>query len=155
MNFFESLLHNEILIVSVVSWALAQILKTLIHATINKGFNAERLVGAGGMPSSHSATVCALSTATALVYSVASFEFAMAAVFAIVTMYDAMGVRRETGRQGEVLNDLLEAFNRITHEKIGPEKALKELIGHTPLQVISGAILGVAMAFLLHNVVFH
>lgn len=154
MNFLETLLHNEILVIPVISWALAQLLKTLIHTLVNKGFTAERLVGGGGMPSAHSATVCALSTTTALVYSVGSFEFAVATVFAVVTMYDAMGVRRETGRQGEALNDLLEAFNKITHERVGPEKALKELIGHTPLQVLLGAALGVGMAFLLHHVVF-
>ena len=103
------------------------------------------------MPSSHSATVCALATAAFMRYGGASFEFAMATVFAIVTMYDAMGVRRETGRQGEVLNDIIEAFTKMGKD-LGPEKSLKELVGHTPLQVLVGAILGILISVLVCNI---
>ena len=84
-----------------VGWTVAQVLKTLIDCALNKSFNAERLVGSGGMPSSHSATVCALTTAAALEYGAGSFEFAVSFVLAMVVMYDAIGVRRETGKQGK------------------------------------------------------
>ena len=87
------------------------------------------------MPSSHSATVCALATATGIRYGGGSFEFALAAVFAIVVMYDAMGVRQETGKQGKVLNEMMEIFTQMG-KNIDAEKALKEFVGHTPLQVL-------------------
>ena len=146
MDIINELLGNRLLIIPIISWGTAQILKTGIHALVNKGFRAERLVGGGGMPSAHSATVCSLALTCAMEFGLGSFEFAMASVFGIVTMYDAMNVRLETGRQGEALNDLLEAFNKISKEKIGPDKALKELIGHTPLQVLVGGLLGIGIA---------
>ena len=150
MNQIELMLHNPMLVLPVISWFVAQVIKTAIHTFLNKEFVAERLVGGGGMPSSHSATVCALSTAAALRFGMGSFEFAMATVFSIVTMYDAMGVRRETGIQGKVINELVEAFTKMGND-VGPEKALKELVGHTPLQVLMGAILGVVLTILIYN----
>lgn len=154
MQFFVELINNELLIVPVCAWLLAQVLKTMIHALLNKNFSAERLVGGGGMPSAHSATVCSLATICAIKFGVSSFEFAMSIVFAIVTMYDAMNVRWETGKQGRVLNDLIEAFNEISKQNVGPDKALKELIGHSPLQVLVGAILGILMAYAVHFWIF-
>jgi len=150
MNYLQDLFTNKLLIVPVISWALAQIIKTIIHMVVNKDFVAERLIGGGGMPSAHSATVCSLCTITALNYGCGGFEFAISAIFAIVTMYDAMNVRWETGKQGAAINDLIEAFNRLNKEQIGPDKAFKELIGHSPLQVLAGAILGIAMAFICY-----
>ena len=114
---------------------------------IKNGFSKERLAGGGGMPSSHASTVCALATMTAFVRGLASFEFAFTVIFAIVVMVDASGVRRETGNQAVVLNELMEYFAklkdnppRFSHDK------LKELIGHTPLQVQTGAALGIIIA---------
>lgn len=150
MQLVNELLGNRLLVVPLISWGTAQILKTIIYALISKSFTAERLIGGGGMPSAHSATVCSLSLMCAFNYGIGSFEFAMASIFAIVTMYDAMNVRLETGRQGEALNDLLEAFNKISKEQIGPDKALKELIGHTPLQVLVGGLLGIGIACLAY-----
>ena len=105
------------------------------------------------MPSSHAATVCALATMTAFTAGVASFEFAIAVVFAIVVMVDASGVRRETGNQAVILNELMEYFSKqrdnppsFSHDK------LKELIGHTPLQVQTGAALGIIIAVVTHFV---
>ena len=98
------------------------------------------------MPSSHSATVCALSTATALQYGLSSFEFAMAAIFALVVMYDAIGVRQEAGKQAKVLNDMIELFSHMGKD-MDIEKQLKEFIGHTPFQVFIGGLLGIATAF--------
>ena len=145
MTFLTDLTHNIIFMSAITGWFVAQVLKTIIHIIVNKQFVAERLVGGGGMPSSHSATVCALATATGIRYGGGSFEFALAAVFAIVVMYDAMGVRQETGKQGKVLNEMMEIFTQMG-KNIDAEKALKELVGHTPLQVLMGAILGIIIA---------
>ena len=123
-------------------------LKTIIYLIINKRFVAERMVGGGGMPSSHSATVCALATAAGMRYGGGSFEFAVAAMFAIVVMYDAMGVRRETGIQAKVLNEMMELLTNMGKEMSAEDK-LKELVGHTPLQVLMGAILGILIAALV------
>ena len=94
MTFFEEFFSNHIFLTAACGWFVAQILKTLIHLIISKKFVAERLVGSGGMPSSHSATVCALVTATCYEYGAGSFEFAISLILAIIVMYDAMGVRQ-------------------------------------------------------------
>ena len=130
---------------SICGWFVAQFLKTLIYMWFNRKFVAERMVGGGGMPSSHSATVCALATAAGMEYGGGSFEFAMAMVFAIVVMYDAIGVRWETGIQAKVLNEMLEMF-RTMGKNMSVEEKLKEGVGHTPLQVLMGALLGIAVA---------
>lgn len=148
MDFFSELAQNKILISAATGWLIAQVLKTIIHTWFTKNFVAERLVGGGGMPSSHSATVCALCTATAIQYGPASFEFAMAAIFALVVMYDAIGVRQEAGKQAKVLNDMIELFTHMG-KNIDIEKQLKEFIGHTPLQVFCGGILGILTALVI------
>lgn len=148
MDLLTNLMQNKILISAASGWVIAQALKTLIHAWFTKSFVAERLVGGGGMPSSHSATVCALSTATAIQYGLGSYEFAIAAIFSLVVMYDAIGVRQEAGKQAKVLNDMIELFTHMGKD-IDIEKQLKEFIGHTPLQVFCGAILGIATAFII------
>lgn len=153
MDFLLDLLGNQIFISAVLGWFVAQVLKTLIHMILNKQFVAERLVGGGGMPSAHSSTVCALATATGMRYGGGSFEFAVAVMLAIIVMYDAMGVRRETGKQGKVLNEILEAFTHMGNQ-ISAEKKLKEFVGHTPLQVLMGAILGILIASLLGTFLF-
>lgn len=145
MNFFTDIVQNSVLVCAVCGWAVAQILKTLIHLLFTRKFVAERLVGSGGMPSSHSATVTSLATATCYIYGANSFEFAIALIFAIVVMYDAMGVRRETGIQAKVLNEILDAFADMGSD-MSPQDKLKEFVGHTPLQVLAGAILGILIA---------
>ena len=153
MTIWNELLGNQVLISAVLGWTVAQFLKTVIDMVLNRSFNPERIFGSGGMPSSHSATVCALATATGIRYGGGSFEFALAAVFAIVVMYDAMGVRQETGKQGKVLNEMMEIFTQMG-KNIDAEKALKELVGHTPLQVLMGAILGIIIAIGMCNMQF-
>lgn len=153
MTFLTDLTHNIIFMSAITGWFVAQVLKTIIHIIVNKQFVAERLVGGGGMPSSHSATVCALATATGIRYGGGSFEFALAAVFAIVVMYDAMGVRQETGKQGKVLNEMMEIFTQMGKD-IDAEKAFKEFVGHTPLQVLMGALLGILIAVIVCNMNF-
>ena len=142
MNFFRGICANEIFIAAALGWFLAQILKTIIHTALTRSFVAERMVGSGGMPSSHSSTVCALATSTCLQYGSDSFEFAIASFFAIVVMYDAIGVRRETGIQARVLNEMMELFSHMGKD-VSMEDKLKEFVGHTPLQVLAGAILGI------------
>ena len=148
MNFLTELAQNKILISAATGWVIAQVLKTIIHTWFTKNFVAERLVGGGGMPSSHSATVCALTTAVAMQYGAASFEFAMAAIFSLVVMYDAIGVRQEAGKQAKVINDMIELFTHMGKD-VDVEKQLKEFIGHTPLQVFCGGVLGIVTAIVI------
>ena len=136
MNWFQELLSNPFLLIGLSSWFWAQLIKTIIHAIVTKSIDFTRLIGDGGMPSGHSATVSSLATAAALVY-------------AIVVCKDAMGVRLETGRQAVIINDIVEAFNSLASEKL-PEAKLKEFVGHTPLQVIAGILLGVANTFIMY-----
>lgn len=149
MNFIIDLVNNRIFMSAACGWVVAQILKTMIHMWFHRKFVAERLVGSGGMPSSHSATVCGLATAAGIEYGAGSFQFAMAAIFAIVVMYDAMGVRRETGIQAKILNEMMEMFSHMGKEMTVEEK-LKEFVGHTPLQVLMGALLGILIAICMY-----
>ena len=151
MNQLSLLLENRVLISSVTGWLIAQLLKTIIHLYFTKSFVPERLVGSGGMPSSHSATVCGLATATSIQFGLGSFEFAVATILAIIVMYDAIGVRRETGIQAKIINEMMEVFSSMNKE-LSAEDRLKELIGHTPLQVLMGALLGIAIAFIVMNI---
>ncbi|MCD7837192.1 MAG: divergent PAP2 family protein [Lachnospiraceae bacterium] len=149
MSFFTDILSNRIFLSAAAGWLIAQILKTIIHTFFFGEFVPERLVGSGGMPSSHSATVCSLVTATCYEYGAGGYEFAIALILAIIVMYDAMGVRRETGIQAKLLNDILNVFENMGREEISAHDKLKEFVGHTPLQVLMGAILGIAVAVLL------
>ena len=145
MQFIHSVLtFNEILTVSLLSWFVAQVLKTIINFVLLGRFQLERMWGDGGMPSAHSATVCAMVIATARSEGFGSAIFAVAAVVAIITMHDAMGVRRETGEQAKVLNKMIEQWIDVT-EKNAPflqNMHLKEMVGHTPLQVLAGFVVG-------------
>lgn len=146
MQFFQDLFNNTIFLSAVTGWLVAQILKTIIHMAFTKEFVAERLVGSGGMPSSHSATVCALAAASYFEYGAGSFEFALSLILAIIVMYDAMGVRRETGIQAKLLNDIMKIFADMGRSELSTNEKLKEFVGHTPLQVSAGAILGILIA---------
>ena len=152
METLRQLLSNKILITAFLGYFIAQIVKVIIEAIMDHTFSFRRLFsGNGGMPSSHAATVCALATMTGLTAGVASFEFAIAVVFAIVVMVDASGVRRETGNQAVILNELMEYFSKLRDDppKFSHDR-LKELIGHTPLQVQTGAALGIIIAVVMH-----
>lgn len=150
MTFFSDLLSNKIFMVAAISWFVAQVIKTIIHFILSKQFVAERLVGSGGMPSSHSSTVSSLAVATCFEFGAGSFEFAIAAIFAIVVMHDARGVRRETGIQAQLLNDMLKIFEDMGRKELTAHEKLKEFVGHTPLQVIIGALLGILIAILCY-----
>ena len=139
------LLNNQILVNSLLAWAAAQIIKTILYAAVHRQIDIHRLFGDGGMPSGHSATVTAMATTAALEYGLDSPIFAITAILGIVVMHDAMGVRREAGKHAEVLNNLIASLN----QDVPPEEVLKEFLGHTPLQVCFGALLGFGVALLL------
>lgn len=149
MGRMMELLHNYVLNVAIVSWVSAQILKTLLYLMIRKKFEPERLVGAGGMPSAHSATVCGLMIAISRQSGFASPEFAIAFVLAAVVMYDAMGVRRAAGEQAKVLNKMIEKHSENENNDFDRQAELKEYLGHTPLQVLAGGLLGILVAMIL------
>lgn len=141
-------LTNPLLFIALSSWAAAQLLKVIVNGVMTKKLDWSRLFGDGGMPSGHSATVSSLAAASALIYGTASFEFALSTIFAIVVCHDAMGVRLETGRQAVVINELLRSFRS---EGRLPEVTLKELVGHTPLRVLAGVLLGILNACIIFH----
>ena len=151
MQFIREVLSlNQILTVSLLSWFVAQVLKTIINFILLGKFQLERMWGDGGMPSAHSATVCAMAIVTGRSAGVASPIFAVACVVAIITMHDAMGVRHETGEQAKVLNQMIEEWIDIS-EKNSPflqNMHLKEMGGHTPLQVMAGMVVGIVVGCL-------
>lgn len=150
---FRDLISNQFLLTGVSSWLWAQIIKTIIHALVTHRFDLSRLVGDGGMPSGHSATVSSLAVAAAFVYGLASFEFAIAVILAVIVCKDAMGVRLETGKQAAILNEIVKAFDDLSTGKLSEVK-LKEFVGHTPIQVLAGIFLGIVNAVLLHLFIF-
>lgn len=155
MDWFWELLSNRYLITGVSSWLFAQVIKTVIYAIINKKWVWERMVGDGGMPSCHSATVSSLALICALTHGFQSFEFAVTALLAVIVCHDAMGVRLETGKQAVLINELIKAFEDLYKKQdILPEVKLKEFVGHTPIQVIAGITIGLLNACVMHFWVF-
>ena len=147
------LLTNPVLITGVSSWFIAQVIKTILYAIVNKKLDWGRMVGDGGMPSGHSATVTSVAVIAGLIYGFGSFEFAVSAILAIVVCHDAMGVRQETGKQAVLLNELTRIIEILSTDEL-PEVKLKEFVGHTPLQVYTGASIGILNACLMYFVVF-
>jgi len=142
----KTILDNRALLAALAAWAVAQISKTIYELIRYRKLRLNRLVSAGGMPSSHSALVTSLATATGRLVGADSVAFAIAFVLAGIVMYDAAGVRRAVSIQARILNQMIdEAFQG----KPFAEKRLRELIGHTPIQVIVGGLLGVAIGLLL------
>ena len=153
MDWFLDLIGNSFLLTGLSSWFVAQVLKVIIYAYINRELNWERLFGDGGMPSGHSATVSSLAVFTGLRCGFDSAVFAIAAVFAIVVCHDATGVRQETGKQAVVINEMIEYFSSLAERKF-THMELKEFVGHTPLQVAAGISIGIANALFMHFFVF-
>lgn len=140
---------NFVLVTALCASLLAQLIKVLLNLFIFHRFIAERMWGAGGMPSSHSATVCAMMVATGRYCGMSSSQFAIAAVLSIIVMYDAMGVRYETGEQAKLLNRMFSEWmdqGAASFPFLGGRK-LKEMVGHTPIEVLTGAVLGIALGF--------
>ena len=150
MDFLLQIITNKILIVGIVSWFLAQVFKCISNLILTKKFSIKRLFGDGGMPSGHSATVVSVAVATGLYEGFDSAVFAIAMILAIVVMHDAMNVRYQAGKQAELLNAMADMFEKITGADLPNEEKLKELLGHTPLQVAAGCLLGIATAIIMY-----
>lgn len=147
MDFFRELFSNQILICGCAAWLCAQVLKTLIYWRVNRKPDWTRLFGDGGMPSGHSATVMAMTVRTGVLYGVGSPLFAVTLMLAIIVMHDAMGVRLETGKQAKVIKEIAQLLETLGQDVTNEEK-LKEFVGHTPSQVVAGALLGAAAGLL-------
>ena len=153
MELLKLLVSNYFIDVAVISWFSAQLIKTLLFYLQNGILQAERMVGAGGMPSAHSAFVCSITIAIAKKVGYSSPEFALALAFACVVMYDAMGVRRAAGEQAKVLNRMISDW--LSEDEDAPAylaqngRKLKEKVGHTPFEVLSGALLGILIAVIV------
>ena len=147
MNFFSQILHNQILLTAIVSWALAQLIKIGIELIRTHRINWQLVFATGGMPSSPSSLVVALATATGLRQGFESPLFAIATVLAFVVLYDAQGIRRQAGNQARIINRMLQ---NVENAGIKVDKNLKELLGHTPIQVVGGTILGIIVALIMN-----
>lgn len=153
MSWLIELITNPFMITGVSSWFIAQVLKTIIHLIINKKLDLGRMVGDGGMPSGHSATVTSVATLAALVFGPGSFEFAIGFILAIIVCHDATGVRRETEKQALLIDELVKAFAELSEEKL-PEVKLKKFVGHTPVQVLAGITLGLINSIVMYFLLF-
>ncbi|BAS63356.1 MULTISPECIES: divergent PAP2 family protein [Leptolyngbya] len=143
MQDFAGILDNEVLLLALVACLIAQATKLVIELIVNHKVNFRVLVETGGMPSSHSALVTALATGVGMVDGWSSTQFAIATIVAFVVMYDSQGVRQAAGKQAKILNQIMDEF--FTGDHHFNEDRLKELLGHTPVQVIAGSLLGVVV----------
>jgi len=133
---------------SLISWFIAQVIKVVVVLLTSKKLDMSRFIGSGGMPSSHSALVCSLTTAIGCSEGFSSSLFALSTVLSLVVMYDAAGVRRAAGQQAKLLNMIIEDWGKKPYAET--EKKLKELLGHTPKEVFAGALLGIVVALIRH-----
>lgn len=139
----------EYLLSPASAWVVSQALKIIILSIKNRKLVLDRLFGDGGMPSSHSAVVCALATTCLLCFGFTSIQFAVTAVLAFLMMHDASGIRMESGKQAKAINDLHEHLQHLL--KMPAKERLEEFLGHTRLQVVAGALTGVVVAILVHQ----
>ncbi len=146
MQVLYDMINNKCIYVPIVLWFFIQIFKVCTDLIINKKLNVKRIVGAGGMPSSHSAVVTSLAVCIGKEYGFDSGIFAIALVMACVVMYDAAGIRRAAGKQARIINKILETPGLTTVEVQGK---LIEALGHTPVQVFVGAIIGIVVGFII------
>lgn len=146
-DWITELLQNRILLTAFLGWAVAQLLKTILYWFLNHDFRWERLVGSGGMPSSHAALVLSMVTAIVKQCGPGSVEFAIGAVLAVVVLHDARGVRLETGKQAQAINAILNYLKNSSTSHF-PDVELKELVGHTPFQVVVGSVIGLTVGVL-------
>ena len=146
MQDIGDILDNSVLLVAVIACLIAQASKLVVELVKNRKINIRALVTTGGMPSAHSALVTALATGIGQTSGWESSEFAIATIFAIIVMYDAAGVRQAAGKQARILNQMIDELFSERHEF--NEDRLKELLGHTPFQVIVGSVLGVTISWL-------
>lgn len=146
MEFIFEIINNRPLIVAALAWFIAGLLKVIVELRVNKVLSFSRIMGAGGMPSSHTSTVIALAIALGYYEGLRSATFALSIIFAIIVIHDAVGVRLETGKQAKVLNAMLSETE--TFKELDFEGKLKEYVGHTPSQALIGAIVGAFVALI-------
>jgi acid phosphatase family membrane protein YuiD len=144
---FIQFLHNKILIATIWAWLIAQVVKVALLVLRTRKFDFRWLIGTGGMPSSHVAGATCLATAVGLEYGFDSAYFALACAFALVVMFDAQGVRRAAGKQARILNKITEDI--YWQGKVA-EGQLRELVGHTPVEVMVGMLLGILIGIIAH-----
>lgn len=149
MGFHSFFFNYQYITIPFVSWVTAQTLKFIIDLLVNKQIDWRRLLGSGGMPSSHSSFVVSLTTIVGIGQGFDSALFGVTLAFSLIVMYDAAGVRRATGKQARILNRMF----HHTKGELHLEEELKELIGHTPVEVIAGGVLGMALAILFMVVI--
>ena len=142
MQIFQDIINNKCICVPFMLWFIIQIFKFVADFVKNKKINIKRLMGAGGMPSSHSAVVTSLAVCIGKTYGFDSGIFAIALIMAFVVMYDAAGVRRAAGKQARIINKILETPGLTTVEV---QEKLIEALGHTPVQVFIGALIGIVV----------
>jgi len=147
--FLHQLIKNKVLATSLAAWVIAQTIKVALGVLREKRFNFKWFVGTGGMPSSHVSGIMALATSIGFVCGFESYQFAIAFVLALIVMFDAQGVRRSSGRQAMILNKMLED---IHWKKKVEEKRLKEFLGHTPVEVFAGAVIGILIAIIFFKI---
>jgi uncharacterized protein len=152
MQEVADIIHNQILMVALLACITAQGLKLAIDLIRTRKLNITYLLSTGGMPSAHSALVGALATSVGLTKGWSSAEFAIACLFAIIVMYDAAGVRQAAGKQAKILNQLIDELFQEEHNL--NEERLKELLGHTPFQVLVGLGLGISIAMVFSKYVW-
>ena len=145
MSFFNEILGNYALWIALCAWLVAQVLKIIIELLRKRRLNLRLIMSSGGMPSSHSSFVTAVTTVIGLTEGFDSPIFALGAIVSLIVMYDASGVRRAAGNQAKVINDILVS---IENSGVVLDKKLKEMLGHTPVEVAAGAILGLGVALI-------
>lgn len=145
--YFGMLTRNPVIDCALLAWFLAQLIKVILNLVVLHKLDVEKFVSSGGMPSSHSALVVSCATAIGRLYGFTGAEFALAAIMAVVVMYDACNVRKSAGDTAHLVNTLLEHLERITAQDLAEN--LKEVMGHTPLQVLMGALLGLFVGLLV------
>lgn len=145
MDFFNQIINNKCIVVPIILWFFIQVFKVITDLIVNKRLNVKRIVGAGGMPSSHSAIVSSLAILVGREYGFDSGIFAVALITAFIVMYDAAGVRRAAGKQARIINKILDTPGLSTEEV---QEKLVEALGHTPIQVFVGALLGIIVGIL-------
>lgn len=142
-EFFTLLWSNKVLMAALAGWIIAQIFKVITYTVIYREWRWDRMWGSGGMPSCHAAMVLAMVVAALLNYGIASPYFAISFIVMIVVLHDAMNVRLETGKQAKMITAITDFIEKSTNSDVFPDVELKELVGHTPLQVLAGSAIGI------------
>ncbi|MBK5201278.1 MAG: divergent PAP2 family protein [Spirochaetaceae bacterium] len=144
----NDLIHNSSFIAPFISWILAQSIKPLISLISGESFDIKRSLSTGGMPSSHTSTVVALTTNLAIIFGIGSYQFAIAMVFSSIVIYDAMGIRQEAGKQAEMINSWSTTLGELFEGQFS-QTNLKTMLGHTISQVLFGILLGLIVGFVV------